>query len=247
MGKDKTALFTANKDIATSFLSEINQSVFLQLLHLPLENYSYSVNLEEVELVESKMDSFSFIIHGNLRNARFFIQWVKEAEILDQVREIVHLVPNQATIDFLAEYEIPAIMPRKEARPIDIIEFMLRISREGTVLYPTTDQRDEEVPGLLQELEMPVIEFPVCREVTLPPETLEKYREEVANSKIDSVIFHSRSSVNRIQIAFPDLDYSKLECISSGQAVTQKLKESGIEPFIEARGSWRSLLATLTD
>ncbi|MDR9364827.1 MAG: uroporphyrinogen-III synthase [Balneolaceae bacterium] len=247
MGKDKTALFTANEDIATSFLSEINQSVFLQLMHLPLENYSYSVNLEEVELVERKMDTFSFIIHGNLRNARFFIQWVKEAEILDQVKEIVHLVPNQATVDFLADYEIPAIMPRKKARPIDIIEFMLRISRDGTVLYPTTDQRDEEVPGLLQELEMPVIEFQVCRQEVLPSETLEQYRDKAANSDFDSVIFHSRSSVNRIQIAFPDLDFSKLECISSGQAVTQKLQESGIEPTVEARGSWRSLLAALTE
>lgn len=247
MGKDKTALFTANEDIATSFISEINQSVFWRLMHLPLENYSYSVNREEVELVERKMDSFSFVIHGNLRNARFFIQWVKEAEILDQVVVIVHLVPNQATVDFLAEYEIPAIMPRKEARPIDIIEFMLRISREGTVLYPTTDQRDEEVPGLLQELEMPVIEFPVCREEVLPSEILTKYRDKVAKTDFDSVIFHSRSSVNRIQIAFPDLDFSEFECISSGQAVTQKLQESGIEPSIEARGSWRSLLATLTE
>ena len=247
MGKDKTALFTANKDIATSFLSEISQSVFWQLLHLPLESYSYSVNLEEVELVERKMDSFSFIIHGNLRNARFFIQWVKDAEILDQVKEIVHLVPNQASVDLLADYEIPAIKPRKEARPIDIIEFLLRISREGTVLYPTTDQRDEEVPGLLQELEMPVIEFQVCREEVLPSETLEQYRDKAANSDFDSVIFHSRSSVNRIQIAFPDLDFTNLECISSGQAVTQKLQESGIEPSIEARGSWRSLLATLTE
>lgn len=247
MGKDKTALFTANEDIATSFISEINQSVFWRLMHLPLENYSYSVNREEVELVERKMDSFSFVIHGNLRNARFFIQWVKEAEILDQVVVIVHLVPNKATVDFLAEYEIPAIMPRKEARPIDIIEFMLRISREGTVLYPTTDQRDEEVPGLLQELEMPVIEFPVCREEVLPSEILTKYRDKVAKTDFDSVIFHSRSSVNRIQIAFPDLDFSEFECISSGQAVTQKLQESGIEPSIEARGSWRSLLATLTE
>ncbi|NBC67134.1 MAG: hypothetical protein GVY07_15935 [Bacteroidetes bacterium] len=247
MGKDKTALFTANEDVATSFLGEIKRSTTWQLLHLPLENYSYSVNLEEAEMVERKIDSFSFIIHGNLRNARFFIQWVKQAELLDQVREIVHLVPNQATVDFLEGYEIPAIMPRKEARPIDIIEFMLRISREGTVLYPTTDQQDEEVPGLLQELEMPVIEFQVCREKVLPTETLEQYRDKAANSDFDSVIFHSRSSVNRIQIAFPDLGFSKLECISSGQAVTQKLQESGIEPSTEARGSWRSLLATLTE
>lgn len=243
----KTALFTANEDVATSFLKAIEESKSWQLLHLPLENYSYSVNKEEEELVLEKLDSFSFVIHGNLRNARYFIQWVQESETLEQVQNIVHLVTNQTMVDFLAEFDIPAVMPRKEARPIDIIEFMLRISREGTVLYPTTDQRDEEAPGLLQELEMPVVEFQVCREETLAAESLENFREQVSDTTFDSVIFHSRSSVTRIQTAFPELDFSLVECISSGQAVTQKLQESGIVPDVEARGSWRSLLSTLNE
>lgn len=247
MSKRKKALFTANKDVATSFLHEINQSSGWELLHLPLENYSYSVNLEEEELILEKLNSFSFIIHGNLRNARYFVHWVEETDTFQEVQNIVHLVPNQSSVDFLAEFEIPAVMPREDARPIDIIEFMLRISREGTVLYPTTDQRDEEVPGLLQELEMPVVEFQVCKEEVLATKELEKYRDQVTNTKLDSVIFHSRSSVTRIQTAFPHLDFSLVECISSGQAVTQKLRESGIEPNIEARGSWRSLVATITE
>jgi uroporphyrinogen-III synthase len=247
MSKSNKVLFTANKDVATSFLYEINQSAAWELLHLPLENYSYSVNLEEEEFILEKLNSFSFIIHGNLRNARYFVQWVGETDTFQEVQNIVHLVPNQASIDFLAEFEIPAVMPRKDARPIDIIEFMLRISREGTVLYPTTDQKDEEVPGLLQELEMPVAEFQVSKEEVLVTEELENYREQVTNAELDSVIFHSRSSVTRIQTAFPDLDFSSVECISSGQAVTQKLQESGIEPNVEARGSWRSLLATMTE
>lgn len=246
MSKYKTALFTANNDVATSFLKEINQSDGWQLLHLPLENYSYYVDLEEEELILENVDSFSFIIHGNLRNARYFIQWVEESNTLEQVRNIVHLVPNQASVDFLAKLNIPAVMPREEARPIDIIEFMLRISREGTVLYPTTDQKDEEIPGLLQELEMPVVEFSVCREKILSSEILNNYREEVSDTPLDAVIFHSRSSVTRIQTAFPHLDLKSVECISSGQAVTQKLRESEIEANEEARGSWRSLLATLT-
>lgn len=247
MTNHKTALFTANRDVATSFLHAIRESEGWQLLHLPLENYSYSVNLDEEELIREKLSSFSFIIHGNLRNAKYFMQWVEEVEALREVQNIVHLVSNQASIDFLATFEIPAVMPRQDARPIDIIEFMLRISREGTVLYPTTAQKEEEVPGLLQELEMPVLEFQVCREETLDAKELEKYREKVSDTELDSVIFHSRSSVTRIQTAFPNLDFSSVECISSGQAVSQKLRESGIEPNLEARGSWRSLLATLTE
>lgn len=247
MSTQKKALFTANKYVATSFLKEIDETNNWQLLHLPLENYSYSVDREEEGILLEKLDSFSFIIHGNLRNARFFNQWVQEKNVLEKVQDIVHLVPNQTTVDFLSDFEIPAVMPREEARPIDIIEFMLRISREGTVLYPTTDQRDEEVPGLLQELEMPVVEFQVCREETLASESLEHYREQVYNTPFESVIFHSRSSVTRILTAFPELELSSVECISSGQAVTQKLQESGIEPAVEARGSWRSLLSTLIE
>lgn len=247
MSTTKTALFTANEDVATSFLKEIDESKSWQLLHLPLENYSYSVNREEEELVLEKLDSFSFIIHGNLRNARYFTQWIQESKKLEEVQNIVHLVTNQRMVDFLSEFEIPAVMPRQEARAIDIIEFMLRISREGTVLYPTTDQKDEEVPGLLQELEMPVVEFQVCKEEALSSKSLQDYREQVSEAKLDSVIFHSRSSVTRIQTAFPELELSTIECISSGQAVTQKLQESGIETDIEARGSWRSLLSTLNE
>lgn len=247
MTNHRTALFTANEDVATSFLKGIQELTGLELLHLPLENYLYSVDLDEEEFILEKLKSFSFIIHGNLRNARYFIQWMQEAEVLKQVQNIVHLVSNQDTVDFLAEFEIPAVMPRQDARPIDIIEFMLRISRDGTVLYPTTDQRDEEVPGLLKELEMPVVEFRVCREQSLESEELKKYRKQASGAPLDSVIFHSRSSVTRIQTAFPSLDLATVDCISSGQAVTQKLQESGIEPAVEARGSWRSLLATLTE
>lgn len=246
MSDTQLALFTANKDVSTSFLHAIESSKGWELLHLSLENYSYAVNLEEEEVISEKMDSFSYIIHGNLRNARFFIQWVQELSVLEEVRNIVHLVPNQASVDFLSEFDIPAVMPREDARPIDIIEFMLRITREGTVLYPTTDQKDEEVPGLLKELEMPVVEFQVCKEDSLAAETLQEFREKVYSAKLDAVIFHSRSSVTRILTAFPELDFHSLNCISSGQAVTQKLLESDIPPTLEARGSWRSLLTILT-
>src|SRR5690625_5566786 len=52
-----------------------------------------------------------------------------------------------------------------DALPIfDILEFLLRISTQGNVLYPTTDQHTEEIPGLLKELKMGVTEFTVCAE-----------------------------------------------------------------------------------
>jgi len=247
MSKLKTALFTANHDVATSFLNELQKVKDWRLLHLPLENYSYDPHSTDSSLVLEKLKTFSFIIHGNLRNARYFVEWVKEQGCHQAVQNIVHLVTNQATVDYLSHFDIPAVMPREDARPIDIIEFMLRISREGSVLYPTTDTRDEETPGLLQELEIPVFEFQVCKEESLDSQTLDRYRRKVNDCRIHSVVFHSQSSVTRILTAFPDLDFGNLECISSGQAVSEKLRNSGIEPAIEARGSWRSLLATLSE
>lgn len=247
MNKSKTALFTADKDLAVSFLQEINKSSKLQLLHLPLENYTCSADPEESKNISGRLNSFSFIIHGNLRNARYFLQWASKKSILHQVRDTVNVLYNQATVDLLEEYSIPGVMPGGDARPIDIIEFMLRISREGTVLYPTTDQKDEEIPGLLKELEMPVVEFQVCKEERLKPETMNVYRKKVHKPELDSVIFHNRSSVTRILNGFPDLDFNSLECISSGQAVSQKLLESNITPAREARGSWHSLLDLLID
>ncbi len=96
MNNTKLALFTANEDVAASFLNAIQNLKGWDLLHLPLENYSYTVDLEEEEIISEKMSSFSYIIHGNLRNARFFIQWVTEMNTIGQVRNLVHLVPNQA-------------------------------------------------------------------------------------------------------------------------------------------------------
>lgn len=247
MSNTKTALFTANEDVAASFLNVIRESQGWELLHLSLENYSYAIDMDEEEMISEQMNSFSYIIHGNLRNARFFIQWATEMSTLEEIRNIVHLVPNQTTVDFLDRYNIPAVMPREDARAIDIIEFLLRITREGTILYPTTDAKDEEVPGLLKELEMPVIEFQVCKEDSLESKMLEDYRQKAYSADVDTVIFHSRSSVTRIKAAFPDLDFNALECISSGQAVTEKLLESNISPALEARGSWRSLLSILRD
>lgn len=246
MSKSRKTLFTANKDVAVSFLKAMCEESQWNLFHLPLECYSYSINLEEEQMVTENIESFSYIIHGNLRNARYFIQWATKMNAIEQVRNTVHLVPNQASVDLLAEFDIPAVMPRDEARPIDFIEFLLRITREGTVLYPTLDKKDEEVPGLLKEMEMPVVEFQVCKEEILSSETLNNYRQKAYSVHLDSIIFHNRSSVKRIQTAFPDLDYDSIECISSGQAVTQKMAESGLSPALEARGSWHSLLSILT-
>lgn len=237
-------LITANREVAAPFFEE-TEALRNQLAHLPLEHYTYTVDREESRLAEQSLDRYSFIVHGNLRNARFFIKWVWETGVMEVVRERVHLVADRPASEFLEENGIPAVMPRINAKPIDIIEFMLRISREGNTLYPTTEQKTEELPGLLNELDMPVDEFTVCREVSIPPDTLNSYRKKLKQMDIKGVLFHNRSSVVRIQNAFPDLDLGSLSCIAASAGVAQKMKEEGIRIDEQASGSWASVLKLL--
>ena len=245
MKVNKTYLFTADPDLAAPFLEGVQSLNEIKVLHLPLEHYEPYIIGEEEKIVIDKLSSFGFVVHGNLRNARYFLRWVSKNNLLEEVRQSVHLVLNKPSLDLLESHTIPAILPRNHARPIDIIEFMLRISKEGSVLYPTTDEKQEEIPGLLQELDMQVAEFTVCRESSLSDQQLSEFRSRFQKADPSGVIFHSRSSVTRIFTAFPSLRASTLEIVSSGRAVSLKLEKSDISPDREADGTWRSLLAEI--
>lgn len=242
----ESILCTVNKDVAAPFLQNDTVKGF-SLLHLPLETYQYHPIPEESELVKAGLEDYAFIIHGNLRNTRSFARWMEEEDLKEQARQRVNLAGDQPTADFLEEIGIPAILPRKDAKPIDVLEFLLRISREGNSLYPTTEQKTEEIPGLLQELEMPVTEFTVCKEVSIPVEKLKEYRERVVSVGVEAVLFHNRSSIIRIKKAFPELDLSSVKRIAGSRGVAEKLKEEGLEADVQAQGSWTSISAVLEE
>ncbi len=233
-------LFTANKDIASPFL-EMETVKTEQYLHLPLENYHYRVADEESEQVKHHLEEIAFIIHGNLRNTRYFIRWMREHSQEEAVQNCVNLVLDQSTADFLEAEGIPVILPRPDAKPIDILEFMLRISKEGQTLYPTSEQKTEEMPGLLIELDMPVAEFSVCEEKPLDEKQLEMYRKQVASTQLKAVLLHNRSSYIRCKTAFPGLDFSGLDVIAGSKGVAELLRDEGIKPACQALGSWRSI------
>lgn len=237
-------LCTVNRDLAAPLLQHETVKN-LSLLHLPLETYQYQPVAEESELVKAGLEDYAFIIHGNLRNTRSFARWMDEEGLTEQARQRVNLAADQPTADFLEGIGIPAILPRKDAKPIDLLEFLLRISREGNSLYPTTEQKTEEIPGLLQELEMPVTEFTVCKEISIPAETLDEYRERVESAGIKAVLFHNRSSIIRVRKAFPELDLSSVKRIAGSRGVAEKLKEEGLEADVQAQGSWTSISAVL--
>lgn len=236
----ESVLITASPTLCAPMLHECenNKDIFV---HLPLEEFTAEVENEESTSVKENKDEFSFIIYGNLRNAQFFVDWMNKNNVMEPFKNAVHLALDKPTAEFLEEQSIPAIMPREKAKPIDLLEFMLRISREGKSLYPCTDQKAEEMPGLLQELQMDVVEFSVCKEKSLDSTRLDALRKEVENRDISAVLFHNRSSVTRIKTAFPDIDLHGKKIISGSPGVTKSLIDLGIEPNYEAEGNWYSI------
>lgn len=236
----KHLLLTASPDLCAPMLNE-KPDRSADFLHLPLEQYEPFVDTEEAKIIKEKAGEFSFVIYGNLRNARYLVEWMKEDKLLKSFQQAVHLVLDQPTADFLERNSIPAIKPREQGKPIDILEFMLRISRDGKTLYPTAENKTEEMPGLLQELEMEVAEFRVCREKTIEPSTLKEYQSKVDAENLEAILFHNRSSITRTRAAFPDLNIHEKKVISGSAGVTKALIDIGIEPDAEAEGTWYSI------
>lgn len=214
---------------------------------MPLEQYRFHASDEESNEIQRHMDEFAFIIHGNLRNARYFTEWMKQKAVADKVRSCVNIVLDKPTGEFLEEFDIPAIQPREPAKPIDILEFMLRISKEGNTLYPTTDNKTEEMPGLLKELQMPVAEFTVCEEVPLDENTLKDYKAEVGKNPVEVVLLHNRSSYVRVKTAFPDLNLSAKTVVAGSLGVAETMEKEGIKPDYLAKGSWASIAKVLDE
>lgn len=239
-------LFTADRDTSAQFFL-LESAKKKEFLHLPLESFKYHVNEEESKQIQDHIDEFSFIIHGNLRNARYFSEWMKQNSMVEQVRRRVNIVLDKPTAEFLEEFDIPAIQPREPAKPIDILEFMLRISKEGNTLYPTAENKTEEMPGLLKELQMPVAEFSVCEEVTLEEEILKDYKSEVGKNPIEIVLLHNRSSYVRVKTAFPDLDLSAKTIVAGSLGVAETMEKEGLKPDYLAKGSWASIAKVLDE
>ncbi|CAN5126715.1 hypothetical protein BH23BAC3_BH23BAC3_21970 [soil metagenome] len=233
-------LVTVSADSCGNFKKIIDKESE-HILHLPLDNYQYEFQRGESDDIISNLSTFSFVIYGSLRNAAYFIKWVHEKDLLNKVQTLVHFSMDEPASAFLESNGIPSVMPRENAAPIDILEFLLRISREGKTLYPAVDGKAEEIPGLLKELEMEVVEFLVCKEVKLPPDTLREYKQRVTKQKPDTVLFHNRSSLTRTKTAFPDLNLQKMKVISGSAGVTQALIDLGIEPDFEADATWLSI------
>ncbi len=238
---NRSVLLTAAKEDTEVFRSTLEEQK-VDILHYPLERYEPIEGDQEILDTLEKLDQFENIVHGSKRNAQYFVDRVREYDKFEIARERLNLALDQHTADYLEEEGIPAIHPHSEGEAIDLLEFMLRIRRIGATVYPCGDKTSEDLPALLQELDIPVEELVLFTLEGPREERLKEYRDKFAAHEPGIIIFHSRRSVNRTIAAFPNFDYSNAQIISGDQAVTDKLLKEDIETDIQAEGSWETVL-----
>ncbi len=237
---NRTVLLTAAKEDTETVKSGLEKRA-IKILHFPLEHYA-PVAPDAIEDTFEQIDGFENIVHGSKRNALFFVEKAKEFDKLEEVRQRLNLAMDQLTANYLEEQGIAAVHPEAEGKAINLLEFMLRVRRMGKTLYPCGDKTSEDLPGLLQELDIPVEALVLFTLKGPEDEELKQYRQEIAAGIPGAVIFHSRRSVNRTLAAFPELDLSAGKVVSADKGITDKLKKKGIAVTAQADGNWESVI-----
>lgn len=212
-----------------------------ELLHLPLEHYEPLSEDLFVKKTFEQLSEFENIIYGSLRNAKFFMSEVESRDKVEAVRNCLNLTLDERTAAFLEEAGIPAVCTYAGGKSINLVEFMLRLRRVGPTLYPCGSHKKEEIPGFLEELDIPVKELELFDLEGPTDKDLQRYQKELEEKKPEVVLFHSRRAVNRILAAFPDLDYKTIEIISADKGISKKLTQKNIPVKAEAEGSWESM------
>ncbi len=240
----KTVLLTAATEDSGSFLKLLKQQE-AEVIHYPLERYEPIGGGPEIRETMGQITEYDNIIYSNKRNAAFFMDRVRAADRKEEVRQCLNLTKDEETAEYLEGEGIPAVCSFAGKKSINLVEFMLRLHRMGPTLYPCGDHRKEEIPGFLEELDIPVKELELFTLEGPGEESLSRYRNELAERQPDIVVFHSRRAVNRVLAAFPDLPYEDLTVITADKAITEKLEEKGIPVENEAGGDWESIAALI--
>lgn len=239
-----TILLTAALDDSAEVL-ELLEEKDAELKHFPLEHYQPVSDKTDIQETFHQLDEFENIIYGSLRNARYFIEQVESFEKKGAVRKRLNLTLDEETAEFLEETGIPAVCTYAGGKSINLVEFMLRLRRMGASLYPCGSHKKEEIPGFLEELDIPVKELELFDLEGPGEDKLLSFRKEVARPEPGVILFHSRRSVTRTLTAFPDINYDDATVISADKGVTKKLEDKGITVSHEAEGNWESMVDLL--
>lgn len=217
----------------------------LKLMHFQLERYEPVENKADIKETFRRLSEFDNIIYGGIRNAKYFMVQVESFNKKEAVRKRLNLTLDEETAAFLENAGVPAVCTYAGGKSINLVEFMLRMRRMGPALYPCGSHKKEEIPGFLEELDIPVKELELFHLKGPKDGELKSYRKELEASNPDVIVFHSRRSVNRTLAAFPDLNYVDIRIISADRAITKKLEEKNIIVAEEAEGSWESIAGLL--
>lgn len=239
-----TILLTAALDDSAEVLGLLEEKD-AELMHFPLEHYRPVPDKTDIEETFNQLDEFENIIYGSLRNARYFIDQVESCEKKGAVRKRLNLTLDEETAEFLEEAGIPAVCTYAGGKSINLVEFMLRLRRMGATLYPCGSHKKEEIPGFLEELDIPVKELELFDLEGPGEDKLLSFRKEIARPEPGVIFFHSRRSVTRTLAAFPDIHYGDATVISADKGVTKKLEDKGITVSHEAEGNWESIVDLL--
>lgn len=235
-----TVLLTAAQEDSEEIRQLLNEKK-ADVFHFPLEIYVPAKDKSDIEETFSRLSEFENIVYGSFRNAGFFIREAESMDRIKDVRKILNLTLDEDTATFLEKSGVPAVCTYAGNKSINLVEFMLRLRRMGSTLYPCGSHHKEEIPGFLEELDIPVKELELFDLEGPEDNNLNVYRQKLAERQPDVVLFHSRRSVTRTQAAFPDLDYEATRVISADKGISKKLSEKGIGVDDEADGSWKTL------
>lgn len=240
----KEVLITAAEEDAVSILEYLKEKD-LRAVHYPLERYKANADSASVKEFLDGLAEFENIVYGSLINARYFVEQAEKHKAKKAVRQCLNLTLDEDSAKFLEEHGVPAVCTFAGGRAINAVEFMLRLRRMGATLYPCGSHRKEELPGLLQELDIPVQELELYDLEGPKEEDLNRFRKEMEDRGLYGVVFHSRRSVNRTLAAFPDRNYDGIHVVSADSGVTEHLKDKGIAVAEEGEGSWASIAELL--
>lgn len=235
-----TVLLTAAAEDAKE-IKKLLQSKKAEPMHMPLEQYVPVKDSTDIYETLNELSQFENIIHNNLRNSRYFMQQIESLGKIESVRQRLNLTMDEETATFLEDAGVPAVCTYAGGQSINLVEFMLRLRRMGATLYPCGSHRKEEIPGFLEELDIPVKELELFDLKGPQDEELENYKKELSEKEPEVILFHSRRSVNRTLAAFPELNYESMRIISADKGISKKLSEKNISVDEEGEGSWESM------
>ncbi|MDX1585530.1 MAG: hypothetical protein R3222_02255, partial [Balneolaceae bacterium] len=78
-----------------------------EVYHFPLEKYVPVEDKSDIEETFTQLAEFENIVHGSLRNARYFIREVESLGRIKDVRNILNLTLDEDTATFLEESGVP--------------------------------------------------------------------------------------------------------------------------------------------